>query len=163
MDALEREQYNAAKRERYRTDPEYRARIRFQCNRAKRTYMARASQEHRNLVNLLDCFRKMVARHLNSGKSLLWKTHVVEYTRDTKVHRCVSCGLARLPGSRLWWRRIQDGAYECFPCFTQDMSKAAPLGYEDWMSSRLSKYALDQSVTSKESSTEPDLGPDPRS
>lgn len=157
IDPVERQQENAAKRERYRTDPEYRARIRFLCNKSRRAFTARLSEEQLKLVYLMESFRKLVTRRLAQGERLVWNTHVVEFTHDAKTHCCGSCGRASLRGSRLWWRRIQDGAYECFPCFTKDISSAMPLGYQDWLSSHIARYGLTENNVLSGSSTKPDL------
>lgn len=157
-DPILRELQYAARRERYRTDPIYRAKTRFEHNAGLRAFGARQSEKQRNHKYLLESFRSLVKRRLDSGEVLAWDTHVVEYTLDPKVHRCGSCDHEKVPGSRLWWRRIQDGAYECFPCFTEDMSRAIPLGYQNWLACITSKHEKAQSAVSKTLSTKQDSG-----
>jgi len=160
-DPVKRQEQYAARRERYRTDPEFNARARLSRRVAQRKLVARYSEEQHNYMNLRKAFRELIKGRVDSGEILVWKTHVVEYTHDKNVHRCVSCERERLVGSRLWWRRIQDGAYECFPCFTKDMSRAIPLGYENWLSSITSKHEKARRAASKRSPTKPDPDSDP--
>lgn len=124
----ERQKQYAARRERYKNDAEYRTKARLQGTSARQAYRASESEEQR--VRRLDRLRvqKWLTRRLGNGERLTWKTHVVEYTDVKTLHHCGTCDRTR--NARLWWRRFQDGAFECFHCFSNDLSSIAPIGYE---------------------------------
>jgi hypothetical protein len=60
-----------------------------------------------------------------------WKTHVpIIYPRKV-VKTCSACGKIRHAGARLWWKRL--GLYECHTCYTADVSRAMPRGFENFV------------------------------
>jgi len=64
---------------------------------------------------------------------LPWKTHrPVIYTTPVQ-HRCESCGITRLRGSRFVWQSIaQPDSYSCHACYMkQEPEVCMPKGYED--------------------------------
>jgi hypothetical protein len=60
-----------------------------------------------------------------------WKTHVPMIYPQKVVKTCSACGKTRFAGARLWWKRL--GLYECHTCYTADVSRAMPRGFENFV------------------------------
>jgi hypothetical protein len=60
-----------------------------------------------------------------------WKTHVPMIYPNKVVKTCSACGKTRFAGARLWWKRL--GLYECHTCYTADVSRAMPRGFENFV------------------------------
>jgi hypothetical protein len=60
-----------------------------------------------------------------------WKTHVPMIYPRKVVKTCSACGKIRHAGARLWWKRL--GVYECHTCYTADVSRAMPRGFENFV------------------------------
>jgi hypothetical protein len=63
-------------------------------------------------------------------QAFAWKTHVPIIYPHKVVKTCNTCGKIRHAGARLWWKRL--GLYECHTCYTADVSRAMPRGFENF-------------------------------
>lgn len=151
-----RQQQYAVRREKYKKDAALRTRSQLQA--ASRWQSIRANESAEQRIQRLERanFRTRLIRYVEKGEPLAWKTHFVEYTDDKTMHRCGTC--ERIRNARFWWRRCQDGAFECLGCFTRDRSSAVPLGYEHWLASMTPNHEKAQSTVSKTISTKQDSG-----
>lgn len=133
-------EWHAAKQ----SDSEYRLR-----NNQRRAIWWKANSQAESL-------RKWVTRRTQTElNEFTWKTHVPVVFAEPVRKTCVSCGLSRRRGSRVWWQRLTlaekkpesvseaesgsqhesgSGAFDCHKCHTKDMkNNVLPLGHEDFV------------------------------
>jgi hypothetical protein len=105
----------------YRRDPDVRKKqvnIEQQRRAKDNNYARRADMR----IWLLRC---------SQPQAFSWKTHVPIIYPHKVVKTCSACGKIRFAGARLWWKRL--GLYECHTCYTADVSRAMPRGFENFV------------------------------
>ncbi|THW44348.1 hypothetical protein D6C78_05643 [Aureobasidium pullulans] len=100
------DRYNAAKREKYNSDKQYRMARRLH------TWLTQSEE----------------------ARQLSWPTHQPILYDTRRSHHCSGCGHGRY--IKLWWRKLDEnrnptGEFSCHSCFTSDWSRALPIGHEN--------------------------------
>jgi len=134
------DRYNAARREKYNSDKQYRMAVRLH----------------------IWVTRSVEARQLS------WPTHQPILYDTKQSHHCSGCGHGRY--IKLWWRKLDEnrnptGEFSCHSCFTSDWSRALPIGHENMFVNRRPRHrspakAPDDNIEDK-TATEPSEKPDP--
>lgn len=62
-------------------------------------------------------------------RDLDWPTHKPVYAQDKVLRQCPACH--RYRHIKLWWQDKKTDDFLCHPCFTNDWSRALPIGYAD--------------------------------
>jgi len=101
------------KKEKYRTDPAYRAKILLDSTIRFRARLALLSEDEKHQRNLLERFRRLVKHRLKQGRLPHWKNHVPEFVDESLACHCTSCGRVHYKGrAKIWWKSKFDGEYE---------------------------------------------------
>lgn len=134
------DRYNAAKREKYNSDKQYRMARRLH------TWLTQSEE----------------------ARQLSWPTHQPILYDTRQSHHCSGCGHGRY--IKLWWRKLDEnrnptGEPSCHACFTSDWSRALPIGHENMFVNRRPRHrspakAPDDNIEDK-TATEPSEKPDP--
>lgn len=134
------DRYNAARREKYNSDKQYRMAVRLH----------------------IWVTRSVEARQLS------WPTHQPILYDTKQSHHCSGCGHGRY--IKLWWEKLDEnrnptGELSCHACFTSDWSRALPIGHENMFVNRRPRHrspakAPDDNIEDK-TATEPSEKPDP--
>ncbi|THY13535.1 hypothetical protein D6D01_08323 [Aureobasidium pullulans] len=119
------------------------------------------TNEERHFQSTRRNFQIFVKNRIRRGESLIWKTHVAEVSEEAVLRYCVGCKRTHHRGSTLWWRRKEDGEYDCSTCFMKDWSRVSPLGYEHRTFTR--KRNPNQETASEEPTSDLATGSEPES
>lgn len=134
------DRYNAARREKYNSDKQYRMAVRLH----------------------IWVTRSVEARQLS------WPTHQPILYDTKQSHHCSGCGHGRY--IKLWWEKLDEnrnptGEFNCHACFTSDWSRALPIGHENMFVNKRPRHrspekAPDDNIEDK-TETGPSDKPDP--
>ncbi|THY24223.1 hypothetical protein D6D01_05548 [Aureobasidium pullulans] len=134
------DRYNAARREKYNSDKQYRM--------ARRLHTWIMLSEE--------------------ARQLSWPTHQPILYDTKQSHHCFGCGHGRY--IKLWWRKLDEnrnptGELSCHACFTSDWSRALPIGHENMFVNKRPRHrspekASDDNIEDK-TETGPSDKPDP--
>lgn len=165
--------YNEARARRIATDPEYRESIRarrakwLENNRDENNAKGRQYKKEKRLIFDFDQhyyasqrYRWASDHHYHQRESLRgwitknswvrdldWPTHKPVYTSEKILRQCPACHAYR--HIKLWWQDKKTDDFLCHPCFTNDWSRALPIGYEDKVFGRRKSSETKSGSTSK--------------
>ncbi|KAG9855091.1 hypothetical protein KCU98_g4180, partial [Aureobasidium melanogenum] len=164
---------NEARARRIATDPEFREYIRAQyakwlennrdkTNAQKRQYTRerRLSFDYEQHYHAAKRYRYASDHHYHQRESLRswitqnswvrdldWRTHKPVYAQEKILRQCPACH--RYRHIKLWWQDKKGDDFLCHPCFTNDWSRALPIGYEDKVFGRRKSSETKPESTSK--------------